>query len=121
MFTDPLSVTYSGSAKSLPRVRASSEGATYRTADGEFEVIISDLPPIVAGREFRLISLGRVLPDLTPTDVFDTYREIKNTFGYFYQFDSTRAGLSSDIGNIRTALDSFVTSTYQGRIISGEK
>lgn len=121
MFTDPLSVTYSGSARSMPRIGTTAKSATYKAANGEFEVIISELPPQAAGREFRSVQLSRTLPDMTPADVFDAMREVKNTFGYFYMFDPTRAGLSTDLSALRTALDSWVTSGLQDRIVAGEK
>jgi hypothetical protein len=93
----------------------------YRTADGEFEVIIRDLPRFRDGSMGREISLSRVLPDPTPSNSFDDYRVIKNTFKVTYKFDSTRAELSVDIPRLRTALLALLDTTFQGRVISGEK
>lgn len=122
ILTDPAAVTYDGSAKSLPRTGASSRGTTYRTADGEFEIKISDSPVSKDGVATRSVTLTRILPDPTPGDVFDDYRFIRNSFTVSYGFDAkTRAEASVDIPRLRTALLAWLDSTLQGRIIAGEK
>lgn len=122
MLSDPLSVTYDGSAKSLPRVSANSNRTVYRTGDGELECIISGTPAGVTGLQVASISLRRAIPDPTPSDVFDDFRVLGNEFTLSYGFDSlTRANTSVDIPKLRTALLAFVDSTLQGRLISGEK
>jgi hypothetical protein len=92
----------------------------YITADGEFEVVISSSQD-ADGVEYREITLSRRLPDATPSNAFDAYREIRNVFGLSYSFDSTRAEASVDIPLLRTALLAFVDSTLQGRLIAGER
>jgi len=63
----------------------------------------------------------RKMPDPTPANVFDDYREIRNAFGMFYMFDtSSRANMSVDIPLLRTSLLALVDSTLQGRILNGE-
>jgi len=124
MFTDPFSVTYNGSGLSLPRTEAAKDYNRYKTADGEFEVIISNNLSQSGnnGIGTASIKLVRRLPDSTPGNAFDAYRDIRNSFGFSYSFDAmTRAEASIDIPRLRTALDTLVTSTLQGRIISGEK
>jgi hypothetical protein len=98
-----------------------SNRTVYRSADGEFEIVISGSPSGRTGRNFVSISLARILPDPTPGDVFDDYRFIRNEFTLSYSFDSSRAGASVDIPRLRTALLSFVDSTLQGRLLGGEK
>ena len=120
MFSDPLAVTYNGSAKSLPRVSGSVNGTKYRTADGEFEISISNTRLKWDGTRVD-ITMTRRVPDPTPSNVFDDYREIKNSFSLSYSFDTTRAEASVDIPLLRTALLALVDSTFQGRLISGEK
>jgi hypothetical protein len=120
MFSDPLAVTYDGNAKSLPRVSAGTTGTRYRTADGEFEVRISNRPVPRDGNRVE-ITLARRLPDPTPSNVFDDYRAITNSFTLAYSFDSTRAEASVDIPKLRTALLALVDATFQSRLISGEK
>jgi hypothetical protein len=120
MLSDPLAVTYNSVSVNLPRVSAATNRTVYRTADGEFVVSITKTPSGRTGQEFRSISLGRVLPDPTPSNSFDDYRVIKNEFTLSYGFDSTRAETSVDIPRLRTALLALVDSTLQGRLIAGE-
>jgi hypothetical protein len=123
MFTDPLSVTYSGSAKSLPRVSVERHSTRYRTADKEFQISISEAPlyQLRDGRVWRSISLTRTLPDPTPADAFDAMRDIRNTYGVFYSFDPTRAEWSDNLPKLRTALTTLVDSTFESRLFAGEK
>jgi len=101
---------------------ASGQGSVYRTGDGEFEIKIFDSPYHRDGETRREIIFARRLPDPTPANVFDDYREVRNSFGISYGFDTnSRAESSVDIPLLRTALLSFVDSTLQGRIIAGEK
>jgi len=120
MFTDPLSVTYNSTSKSLSRVMQDEASSRYRTADGEFEVNISTRSD-KDGLEFRQISLTRLIPDPTPTNVFDNFRPIRNAYGLSYAFDTTRAEASVDFPRLRTALLALVDSTFEGRLIAGEK
>jgi len=121
ILTDPQAVTYDGSAKSLVRTGMGSNGTVYRTADREFEMRISDIPRPRDGGIERKITLSRTLPDPTSGDVFDAYREIKNSVSLSFGFDATRAEASVDIPRLRTALLALVDSTLQSRIIAGEK
>jgi len=120
MFTDPLTVTYDGSTKTLPRTGMSRTGSIYRTANGEFAVKIANFTRR-NGFETRSIELMRTLPDLTPSDVFDPYRDVSNSFGVTYGFDLSRGGSSNDLPLLRTALLALVDSTFAGRLIGGEK
>jgi len=119
MFTDPITVTYDGTAYSLPRTGSGKLSSYYRTADGTLGLGVNGS----IGRDgmrSAVIKLQRRMPDPTPAEVFDPYREIINAFSLGYQFDTTRAGLS-DIPLLRTALLALVDSTFQGRLINGEK
>lgn len=123
MFTDPLAVTYDGSAKSLPRISSAKNSTRYRTADGEFEVLISSYSP-PRGVEAAItsqIELVRRLPDPTPGNVFDDYRMVRNAFGLTYTLDLSRAEASVDIPRLRTALLALVDSSFQTRLMGGEK
>jgi hypothetical protein len=119
VLTDPISVTYNSSAKSMARVSQNASGTVYRTADGEFDVVISDLPAR-NGNVKREITLTRTAPDPTPSDPFDTYRRFSNSFSICYEVPSNKVASSVDIPLLRTALLAFVDSTLQGRIIGGE-
>jgi hypothetical protein len=119
MLTDPLSVTYDGSTKTLPRVSAGSRGTVYRTADGELEVSISR-DPSWNGNERRSVKLSRTSPDPTPENVFDGFRNITNSFTISYEFDPSRFELSDELPRLRAALLNLLDVPTQGRIISGE-
>jgi len=122
MLTDPLAVTYNSVAKSLVRISQGASGTRYRTADGEFEVQISKTQPKTeAWQDSVYFELTRILPDPTPTNAFDAFRKVTNSFGVAYRFDATRAETSVDVPLLRTALLAFVDSTLQGRLIAGEK
>jgi hypothetical protein len=121
MLTDPFSVTYDGNAKSLARISLSPLQSRYRTADGEFEIQISSSPKSVEPVRTVSFLLARRLPDPTPADVFDAYREIRNGVSISFMTDTTRAGSSVDLPLLRTALLATVDSTLQGRLIAGEK
>jgi hypothetical protein len=121
MLSDPLSVTYNGSAESLARVSAGSGGTRYTTADGEFEFAISNFSFPRYGGMGAMVTLTRLLPDPTPADAFDAYRNVHNTFGFVYGFDPIRAETSVDVPRLRAALISFVDSSLQTRILGGEK
>jgi hypothetical protein len=117
-----MSVTYDGSAKSLPKVSLDARGSVYRTADGEFELSISNFVPPRYGVGGSSIFLARRIPDPTPSNAFDNYRVIYNTVGVTFGFDAlTRAESSVDLPRLRTALLALVDTTFQGRLIAGEK
>lgn len=120
MLNDPLSVTYDGNAKSLPRVSVMNNGSIYRTADGEFRVEIRKTPRSRDGKISTSVMLVRRLPDPTPSNVFDDFRVIENSFGISLGFDLTRSESSVDIPKLRTALLAFADSTLQSRLIGGE-
>jgi len=120
MLTDPLSVTYDGNAKTLPRVNAARRGTVYKTADGEFTMSIVDLSTR-NGAFGTEIKLSRRLPDPTSGNVFDDYRDVTNSFGFVLAFDPTRSEASVDLPKLRTALDSFVNAAMLNRLVAGEK
>jgi hypothetical protein len=120
MLTDPLAVTYNGSAKTLPRTSAGPNGSVFRTADGEFRIHIRSNQVSRDGGRSVSIQLSRRLPDPTPSDAFDAYRDIRNSFAVTYDFDPTRAEASVDLPRLRTALLAFVDSTLESRLIAGE-
>lgn len=122
MLTDPLVVTYNSVAKTLPRVSLGKSGASYKTADGEFEIYISKTPPQTATWEDRVyFEMARILPDPTPSDVFDAFRRVRNTFGITYCTDTSRGSTSVDVPLLRSAVLAFVDTTLQGRLIGGER
>jgi hypothetical protein len=126
MLSDPLSVTYNGSAKSLP-ARGSFEpragkliaSRAYGTADNEFGVVTSSwlLPAGVTRSE---IILTRVTPDSDSDPFNGNWRELPNSVGLVFEANSFRYATSVDIPLLRTALLSLVDSSFQAKLISGE-
>jgi len=123
MFNDPLSVSYNGDSLSMPRTASGKDHSRYNTADGEFTLFIVNNPKGSQGGFARVdIILTRRLPDPTPEDVFNNFRDVRNSFGFSYGFDPvTRVGASVDVPRLRTALISLVNSGFESRLISGEK
>jgi len=120
VFTDPFTVTYNGTAYSLPRTGTGKQESFYRTADGTLALNVRNSTGR-DGSRLAVIELLRRVPDPTPTDVFDPYREIINGFSIGIRTDAILASASSDIPLLRTALLATVDSTLQGRLIGGEK
>lgn len=121
MLSEPLSVTYNGAAKSLIRLsigQSSDNVATsrFRSSDGEFSVIITEAR--VKDMIRIEIRLERVEVD---TDSLNGYQYIPNRFGFVYEVNPSLYNTSSDIPLLRSALNAFVDSTLQGRLIGGEK
>jgi len=125
MLTDPLAVTYDSQAKSLPRSsRRSLSGpvkllgsASYGTADGTFSI---DTRQSLCGNgdRFAEVILNKVAVDTDPNTIFTGH--FNNAVGLVFRTNPYGVGTSVDIPLIRAALLSFVDSTLQGRIISGE-
>lgn len=119
-FSDPLSVTYNSIAKSLPRVAVLGGGSVYRTADGEFSVVIerpqSSDP---GGHNSVSLTMNRGVPDPAPLEG-DLSRAVINSFGVVLGWDVTQTEASVDIPRLRTAVLALVDSTFQSRLINGE-
>lgn len=122
MLSEPLSITYNSVAKSLARVSTSATRSRFRTSDGEFECSIRNYP-VEPGNDTLYVGviLSRIAPDPTPSDVFDPYRNIRNSVELRFGVDTTRYEASTVIPLLRTALNSFLDTTMTNRIIAGEK
>lgn len=120
MFSDPLAVTYSGSAKSLPRVSSADvpggSASRYRTADGEFEITITNSR--IGELTETEILFTRVQPD--PDGPFTgDYKVLPNSFGMRYIANNLRYN-RSDITSLRAALLALVDTTFESRLLGGE-
>lgn len=126
MFTDPMSVTYNGSSKTLPRSSGTRPGpkaelakSTFRTPDGEFAVYITQTRMADDVRRSEII-LERVTQD-SDTDPFNSsWRSLPNRVGLVFEVNSLTYATSTDINLLRTALLALVDSTFQGKMIGGE-
>lgn len=125
MLTDPLSVTYDGSAKSLPRVSGARPGikkelskTSYRTPNGEFGVYITQ-SLMADGVKRAEIILERVTLD--PDGPFEgQYSPLPNRVGLVFEVNDLRFATSTDLSLIRSALDSLVDATLMDRLVGGE-
>lgn len=125
MLTDPLSVTYNGSAKSLPAVTGSSRldldrllgTRLYKTSDGEFSVATRQ-GVRRDGSYTGEIHLIRTAPETDTNTVAQGY--FSNSVGLVFGVNPLRVGTSVDIPLIRTALLALVDPALQSRILGGE-
>jgi len=120
VLSDPLSISYDGSAKSLVRNSMSGVRSIYRTADRTFEMTISRNTNGV-GHEFAVVEFTRFAPDPTGSDPFDPYRPIGNSFSLGFRRDVSRHEASTVLPLLRSALNSFVDDAMMNRILNGEK
>lgn len=120
MLPDPLPITFNGNALSLPRVNVVGRSSRYRSADEEFVMSITDYSKQGLSRLVG-VSLSKQVLDPTPTQAFDPYRAIVNSFELRFGYDVSRYETNTSIPLLRSALNSFVDSAMLNRIISGEK
>lgn len=127
MLSDPLSVTYNGSAKSLPRTGGSTRGvkkvlanSVYNTADGEFTV--RTVHSLMGDGGHRMeITLSRRVPDPDSDPLTGATSSVwTNSVGLVYEFNDSHYQTNTDIPLLQTALLSLVDSTLRGRLLGGE-
>lgn len=125
MLSDPISVTYNGSAKSLPatstpfRLNVARVIGTrsYNTADGEFTVSTRQ-SVLRDGDWVSEIYLTRAAPETDTNTVAQGY--FSNSVGLSFVTNPYKAGTAVDLPLLRAALLAFVDTTLQGRLIGGE-
>lgn len=127
MFSDPLSVTYDGVSQSLarlgrttrPGISRMTDTSVYGSADGEFQMFISEAEMSGSLRRFE-ISLERTEQD-SDGPFTGNWSYLPNRFGLVYEINPFRYNTVTDVPLLRAALDNLVDATFQGRIIGGEK
>lgn len=115
MFSDPISVTVAGSAKSMPRVQSDGKKSIYSTADGLFQFTISHQS--VSGNRLRTmarIDQQAIVPD--PLTAVNDYEKM----GVYVVIDRPLAGFTSTqvndlIAGFKTWLDSTVVGKLYGQ------
>jgi len=120
MLSDPISVTFDGSAKSLVRVSQGSDSSIYRTSDGEFTLFLSE-STFSDGMVRHEVIMEHRYPDPTPDAFSGGPGWQSNRVGLTFEVNPNRFYSSTEIPLLRTALLALVDSTLQGRIIAGEK
>jgi hypothetical protein len=119
MFSDPLSVTVDGSAKSLSRIATSKDRTQYKTANDEFQVFIWNTHPNGTGSFTAAIELQQNYLDPTP-DPYQGYPGVSNAFGISYRVNRSRHELD-DLPILRAALLGLVNTAFETRLLTGEK
>jgi hypothetical protein len=120
MLSDPLSVTFNGSAKSLARTSVGPAGSVYTTSDGEFNLTVEQ-STTDRGLVRREITLEHKNPDPS-LDIFsDDQPWVPNRFGLVYETDERLSTSSTEIPLLRTALLAFVDASLQTRILGNVK
>lgn len=127
MFADPLSVTYNGVSKSLarlgrttrPGISRMTDTSVFGTSDEEFSLFISEAEMAEDLRRFE-VTLGRTQQDVDGPFA-GSWSPLPNRFGFVYEVNPFRYNTSTDLPLLRAALISLVDSTFQSRVISGEK
>lgn len=106
MFTDPQSITVSGTPHSLPKVETGSRKGIYRKADGTWTLTISHKPDSKRVRSMYRVDQTAIVTDpvssLNDSDFLGIYIVIdRPIFGFTEaQVEAFRAGL---IANLTTA------------------
>jgi len=126
MLTDPLAVTYDGSAKTLPVIAGRHQGVSkllgfrhYGTADGEF--VAKTTRYLLQNKSFEThIDLMRVSPDADSDPFTGEWSALPNGFGFTYTVNPYQYATTVDIPRLRTALLAFVSSATELRLIRGE-
>jgi hypothetical protein len=91
----------------------------FGSSDGEFQMFMSEAELGGNMRRFEVL-LERTQQD--PDGPFTgSYFSLPNRFGFVYEINPFRYNTSTDIPLLRTALNTLVDSTFQGRILGGEK
>lgn len=87
MFSDPLSITVSGSAKTLPRVSVDGSSTVYSTDDGLFEVRVSHV------KNKRKRSVIRINQKKVAADPLLTERNVETIQAAYLVLDAPVNGL----------------------------
>lgn len=110
MLSDPISITIEGSVRTLNRVNAA-DGATYRSADGAYEL------RIMQSSDNYLARLVKYYPDNDFADGFQPALQngvvvggIRNAVRY----------QATDIPGLHTDLNNWFTPAIAARILAGE-
>lgn len=110
MLSDPISMSIEGSVRTLNRVNTV-DGATYRSADGVYEL------RIMQSRDNYLARLVKYYPDTNFADGFQPALQnavviggVRNAVGY----------QATDIPGLRTDLSNWFTSAIAARVLAGE-
>lgn len=115
MFADPQAVTVNGVAKSLVKIDSSGRTGIYRTADGEFKLIVRHDEKNRARRTVEL-SQEIVASDPFLTDVNRTYVQRA-----YWVHDAPKTGFTADQkDHLIQALIDYSTDANIDKVLAGE-
>jgi hypothetical protein len=115
MFTDPQSVTVNSVAKSMPRVANGVSDATYRTADGIFQMRISHQTS--KGRLRHMVRLDNTVIAADPL----TSENSSQKAGIYLVVDEPSFGFAdADLDNLIDAVVGWLTSGNIAKLLGGE-
>ena len=125
MLSDPQTVTYNGTAKTLPvvglkppQIRGLNQSRSYMTADGEFRLLARQYSMSDGSRKTELELVRLAARDLDGNTTVDSV--LSNGFGITVTTNPFNKDSLSEIALLQTALNSLVTSPVLNRLIGGE-
>lgn len=126
MLSDPMSVTYNGVVKTLPRVSLAGRkgvskhigGSQYRSADGEFSVYVDRYSMGDSVDKIEIILERVELDNGVMSDGITPYRP--NRFGFVYEVNHDQVNTITDLNHLQLALSTFVSDAIELRLLGGE-
>lgn len=118
MLSDPQLITYDAVQRTLARVSAASGKTSYASSDGTYRLDIGHSHQ--GGQDRTEVKFTRIPPDPTPTNQFDDWRPLPNSFGFVYETNPHGFFSSVDMPLLRSALESHVTAALQLRLLGQE-
>lgn len=127
MFAEPLAVTYNASVQNLARVGTENRAgiakvkgtSTFRTADGQFSVYITESLLGTGMRRFEVI-LERIQQDSDGPFV-GSWLPLPNRFGYVFEINDLRYNTATDLPLLQAAIVDLVDGPFRDRLVAGEK
>lgn len=111
MFTDPQSVTISGSAKSMPRIKMGTSDSTYRTADETVQLRISH--QTTKSRTRRMVRLDQNVIAADPL----TAVNVSQSAGVYLVVDEPKFGFTDEaLTALVNALATWLTASSSANV-----
>jgi len=112
---DPQTITVNSVAKTLNRIESSGMRSVYRTADEEFELIVSH-----AESKSRTRRMVRVNQRVVAADPLTSQNEYKD-LGVYFVIDEPEYGFDDTvIGYLWAALKALADSTFLGKVLGAQ-
>lgn len=116
MLAEPIVFTVAGNAKSMPRVIIGQQSATYRTADGLFEFIVSHQ----TSKDTRVRTLAKITQRKIVVDPLTTVSDY-DTCSVQVVIDRPEVGFSAtDVNDLVAAFKTWLDSTIVTKLYGQE-